>query len=881
MELVFAATRAHRAGLRDIEQASYQALEHVAPGSALLADVDAVIHWRLGDDLVRAACAGGTSRAGTRCLQAHSSRGDLHSALEELNRLRVLRGNPDYGRETELSLWLAHGELERALAVYHSMPAVQRSLAVLGAAVEWAGAMPTSHASASASSAKGNAASSPGASLLKQSRADFVRDLRLGRDAPFAYEPLGRLLGVMPDPAAELDREGRDIVARDRAEAFLPGAATAVLRHLERYELDGSGLLYYRVYDLRRVSGTTDVAEGAASNGPTIEGRSVVRLLRQRIHKRDGRVLDPDPQATGAQGHTELTQLESGDYVEILSEGWALPEDSGQIVVDTADLLPLRTSVREAEIRFTRPKDLPLALWTHSLLGAAESEPARGSGSAAPGPSALGALGPAKPVELVTSVWRLSDQAPRRIEEGVAPLEARVGLSFGTDSWQRISASIAERLRSLDESDPYVAQWVHEVVGTEPLAPDKQVGRLVAAVGRKIKEADAESLSDFVGSVGGGAQRETARTFLEQGRGSRTWVVHRALRELGIPSRIVVSETDPFSASAGFPAHVGRFRHPLVLAELGGNRLWIDADVSGPPLPPGTVSPELRGRKAMQATGELLTVEGAIGLEPDEIDIRLGLDPSGDASGTFTALIHGEAAQQLADQFDLVVGSERTELLRNVVLGWMPWADVREVTLSSEVGSWLVAVRANVAVPGFAQPEGRDGHTWSLPGMDSVHAVYPKPEATTLGARFTAQGGRSSDLSIDTPLLFHVHRRIDLGPGTDAFRMPKPIEIKGKHIDAARTMTQSGATLEEDFRLNLPAGTIPLGDFEQFASEVQLIDDGFLHGTQIRAPGGAKGQRAATAPQAAPQAAPKATAKAAPQSTPKAAPKAAPKPKPR
>ena len=31
---------------------------------------------------------------------------------------------------------------------------------------------------------------------------------------------------------------GRELVARDRAEAFLPGAATAVLRRVERYRLD-------------------------------------------------------------------------------------------------------------------------------------------------------------------------------------------------------------------------------------------------------------------------------------------------------------------------------------------------------------------------------------------------------------------------------------------------------------------------------------------------------------------------------------------------------------------------------------------------------------------------------------------------------------------
>jgi hypothetical protein len=40
--------------------------------------------------------------------------------------------------------------------------------------------------------------------------------------------------------------------------------------------------------------------------------------------------------------------------------------------------------------------------------------------------------------------------------------------------------------------------------------------------------------------------------------------------------------------------------------------------------------------------------------------------------------------------------------------------------------------------------------------------------------------------------------------------------------------------IEEDFRLNLPAGTIPLGQVEQFAAKVQSVDDGFLSSTQVR-----------------------------------------------
>ena len=45
------------------------------------------------------------------------------------------------------------------------------------------------------------------------------------------------------------------------------------------------GLLRYTLYDLRRVSGTTDVEQGAQAGGALIEGRDVRRILRRRIQR--------------------------------------------------------------------------------------------------------------------------------------------------------------------------------------------------------------------------------------------------------------------------------------------------------------------------------------------------------------------------------------------------------------------------------------------------------------------------------------------------------------------------------------------------------------------------------------------------------------------
>ncbi|MCC6524347.1 MAG: hypothetical protein IT373_16935 [Polyangiaceae bacterium] len=807
--LGYVAALAHRSGLDDVAARAFAALARKTPGSPMLADVDALVHERVGDDAVDAACSGGTSRGGMRCLSAYSDRGDFDQALREVERLRALRGTRDYLKETELRILLEQGRVDDALAIYRSLPPGRRSLAVLGVGF--------------------------GTPLAAEVKAHFARDMRRARDAPFAFEPLARLLGVVPDRAAELEATGKALVRADRANAFLPGAATAILRHVEDYDLDATGLLRFWIYDLRRVSSTTDVASGTGAGHPMITGRATERTVRRRIHKADGRVLDPDPEATatGGQGHTELSQLEAGDYVEELLTGWAMPDDSGQLVVDTADLLPMRRSVREAEIRFARPSALGLALWTHALLGTGTSAEASGR---------------------TTTLWRLANQPPRRMEEGVPALEQRVGLSFGTESWARMARAIADKLAALDDRDPlashnFLARWLAtEAFGGEPSSAGarERLARVVAAVGHAIPKPDGDALADFAAVLGGSSRQEGARYYLEQGTGSRTWVVYRALAELGIPAVIAVAETSPFSAAPGFPPRAGRFRHPLVRATVDGAELWVDADVDGPPLPPGTVSNELRGRQALLTTGELVTVESAGGDDGDEVDVRLVVDDKGDATGTFAAVLRGRAAQKLSEAFETVVGTGKDELLRNVVLGWLPWADVRSVSLSSAPGAWEIALRADLGVPGFARPEGLAAPgprapgkpdpapaSFTLPGVEPFHAVFPRAVATTLGARYTAQPGRTTAIAIDTPQLFHVRRRVELPAGFKVVREPPPFLLAAPEMQARRTLTVRDGAVEEDFVLNLPVGSVQPDALPGFTGHVRAVDEGFLYGIRI------------------------------------------------
>ncbi|MDC0740177.1 hypothetical protein [Polyangium mundeleinium] len=785
MTLTYVAAAAKRGQMLDVAEEAYRALETAVPGSPLLARVDTYLHGRVGADAVKAACAGGTGRAYLPCMHAHKQRGDARAALEELGRVRRLRSAPDAFRDAEVGLHVLAGDLDAAIAAYDATPPARRRLL----------------------DALGFAAGRNRSDLV---RPRLERDQRVAVDTPYAIPILRRILALEPDQARELEAEGARLVSADRATNVMPGAGTAVLRHVERYAVDAGGVLRYLVYDLRRVSGTTDVAEGADSYGPSIEANAAQRLLRRRIHKRDGRVVEPD-QVAAEQSHSDLSELEKGDYVEQILEGFVLPDAGGQIVVDGPDLLPARTGVREAEIELRRPASLALGLWSHPLLGKPQVRTDKGD---------------------EVRVWRIENKEPRRIEDGVPRLEQAVTISFGTQTWANLGRLLDDHVRALEDKDPYVARFAREAAGSVTAPSRALVERVVTAVGKRVKVPGGGELSDVSAMYGTGPQQTTARTVLELGQGSRALVVWRALRELGVDARLAIAETEPFSGAADFPPHVGRFRYPLVVARLPEGELWIDADVDGPPLPPGRVSPELRGRNAILPDGSLVTVQGDASEKGDEVEIRLALDASGVARGTFSIALRGREAQSLADSLDMVVGTDRREMLRNVVLTWVPWADVEDVELGSSEGSWEVSVRAKIAIFGYSQPETRDGKTWLLPGLEPMHLA--RGFSSTLASFYASRAGRESALTIDRPLQYRVRRRIELPKGATVARAPSSVKVAHEGFSASREGSYKEGVIEEAFLLDLPTGTVSAGEYDSFVERVRAVDDGFMAGTRVK-----------------------------------------------
>ncbi len=792
---VFEAGLAANADLRDIAQAAFSRVKEQARGTTLVEDLDERVHDRRGPALADFVCKSQKlDRNTTACFFARAQIGDVSAALAELSRLRNLRDSPTAFRDLELSQAVARGDGPTALKLFDAMPAGQRLLSSLALAID---------------------------TRRDDVIARLLRNTVSASDAPDAALTLRRLL--LPAAEESLDEQGANAVARDRAKPVMPEAATLIVDHVERYSLHRDGSLVYVLHDVRRVSGTADVEDGAEAMGALVEGRTVHRVLRRRIFKRDGRVLEPDQAANAAQGHADLSQLEQGDYVQQIVMGLALPSIQGQIVVDTPELMPSRASLARALIEVRYPKDLRLYRWAHPMLGKATER-----------------------VDGADRVFshRLEMKEPRRLEAGVPKMEQEVGVSFGTQTWANIGRAIGEAAYAMRARDQVIETFARQAAG-DAKGPSKQLVRnVVQATGKAVRVASGTVLTDYGAIFSSGSQSVTARTILDLGQGSRTWLAHEVLRSLGVDAEIVVAEEEPFASDPNFPAHVGRFTHPLLVAHLpasapgGGGDIWMDLDVQGPPLPAGLISPELRGRKAIRNSGQIVDVANiADESSRDDIELELVMDDKGDARGTLSMVLRGREAQMLADAFEQRVGADRKDLLRSAILAWASWANVDDVTLSSSEGSWQVALRAQLSIFGYAQPEGK---TYILPGIPPLHRIQPSSSAT-IAATFAGQGERQNALAIETAFHYRLRRRLTLPQGWEIVGKPWELAVDDKRVRASRGAKHEGNVIEETFMLSIPTGTILQNDFGDFAAAARRVDDAFLAGTRVTRPADSKG----------------------------------------
>ncbi len=173
-----------------------------------------------------------------------------------------------------------------------------------------------------------------------------------------------------------------------------------------------------------------------------------------------------------------------------------------------------------------------------------------------------------------------------------------------------------------------------------------------------------------------------------------------------------------------------------------------------------------------------------------------------------------------------------------MVLGWLPWANVDDVQLSSSEGSWQVSLRADVSVSGYAQARGHQDVA-AAGDRHAMHWVWPNVRVSSLAGTFAERAGRQSALAVSAAVQYHVHRRVELPPGATLARLPGPLDVKAGLVEATRKISVSAATqsapqaIEDEFILGVATGTVQPGDYDAFARAAHAIDDGFLASVAI------------------------------------------------
>jgi hypothetical protein len=477
----------------------------------------------------------------------------------------------------------------------------------------------------------------------------------------------------------------------------------------------------------------------------------------------------------------------------------------------TPDLMPGRTNVRRADVTLRFPANLKASLHAHPLFGTPKEKKEGG---------------------LRVLEFSLRDKLVRRIEPGASYSEQSVSVIWSTGTYADVARSMTESIARLRSDDPESRAVLKKaVLGAKTDA--EKLDALVKLSGDRIKQAGGGALLPTVTGVSFGTQVETLRRTLATREGSRTWLIARGLEEAGVPHEIVAVERIPYPAD--FPPSPYRFTHPLLVVHGKEGDTWVDADVMGPPLPPGRISPELYGRFALDKTGNVrklpsLETSG----DRDEVDIRLTVDASGNAQGSLTVLLRGRAAQEISEAFTRIVGNEREQALRSVALAWLPSASIDSVQLSSREGSWEVALRADATIGSYAEPT-KTGKavSWSLPGLSPVRVMYPRPYTSTLLSTYASKGARENALVIGRAMNYRVRRRVELPEGTSVAKLPGPMNVKDE-IVASRTSQVAGRALVDEFSLSLPTTTIAPEDYEKFVAAMRKIDDAFLSEVRVK-----------------------------------------------
>jgi tetratricopeptide (TPR) repeat protein len=567
----------------------------------------------------------------------------------------------------------------------------------------------------------------------------------------------------------------REFEAWEKSGKHMDGSAARVLDYAATWvHPDGSSDMLE--HEILRVQSQEAIGEEAEQSPPT------GLVLRLRVIKADGSVLEPEPVA--GKPTVSMPHLEVGDYIEM--EHIAPSPGDGP---KGKRFRGPHWFFREADKGYWRsefvtitPKDRDLEIETRGEVP----------------PPQLRTLG-----TFVERRWRV-DLSPPALEEPESPpiTEFLPSVRVG---WGISLADAVDRLvdAASDETplDPRLRARALEIVGTVPAGQPDERARLI--------------YKDIVAHVEDGRESDGRRVLMGKS-GSRQAAFQYMMRELGIPVEVAIVKDKLATPPLGKMSEVESYDSLVVRLDTGSRGVrWLTVHDKFAPY--GYLPAELRQQPAIVlAPGtreEITSANGAV--DAITFEGRANLRTDGSASVDLVESFLGKVAISMRTVLDKVPEAQLHDFVEQRLLGRnLPGARVRDLRIEhrEELGAPIV-MHISAEVPQLGRQE---EHGIVLAPLFAVHLA----QLATLPERQTPLLlGASSHVEVRfevvVPDSMHVPARLENAQARERDRF---VEVKD---------TVHGHALALDRTVDMPAGRVQPGaeyaSFRRFVQEADTI----------------------------------------------------------
>ena len=181
--------------------------------------------------------------------------------------------------------------------------------------------------------------------------------------------------------------------------------------------------------------------------------------------------------------------------------------------------------------------------------------------------------------------------------------------------------------------------------------------------------------------------------------------------------------------------------------------------------------------------------------------------------------------------FETTVGFERERLLREVIKGYAPSADILNISFDEDPSSITVVAK----VRWYALFEA-DRDALRLPGVDALHWVFPNGRSSKLRSVYGPLEKRESSLEIYDAANTIVDRKISFPAGWHVDPCAAR-RITHVIVETERTCEWAGQTYSDHFKIQLRPGQLRPEVYQTFVAKAAEIDASFLESVKVQKSG--------------------------------------------